>query len=137
MNIPPTDATNYNLNQEEDDQVYIHDLEERIRSTSKRSSRRHLSNSYLMNTVSPLISRSVWAKRRQAFLRTYQLSHLRNDSVVTTAESNCSEKLKQAAIKLKSVIVSLTSAARLTLLRRGCSFRPAMCCASLPSSSSI
>ena len=93
----------------------------RIRSASKRSSSRSF------------ISRSVRAKRRRAFLRTYQLSSLDTNSVAAAESSNCQQKLRQAAIKLKSVVVSWAAAARLRLRR--CSLRPFLCSSVTPSPS--
>lgn len=134
-NIPLRDPSIYKcMHHEDDDQHYKKNSEEQMRSSSKSSSRRHSHNN-ITNKVSPLISRSVRAKRRQAFLRTYQLSHLNNNSIETaaTSESKCNDKMKwkEAAAKLKSAIISLASAARLSLVNRGCS------CGYLPSSSSI
>lgn len=94
----------------------------RIRSASKRSS----SKSF--------ISRSVRAKRRRAFLRTYQLSSPHNSGEAAES-SNCHEKLRQAAIKLKSVVVSWAAAARFSLLRRRCSLRRLLCASISPSRS--
>ncbi|GAB4824973.1 hypothetical protein Ancab_007846 [Ancistrocladus abbreviatus] len=60
-------------------------------------------------------SRSLRAKRRQAFLKTYTLSSFDDNPTETQSKS---QKLKQAASKVKSVMVSLVAAVRLSFVTR-------------------
>ncbi|KAK9664182.1 hypothetical protein RND81_14G024100 [Saponaria officinalis] len=83
-----------------------------------------------MKIVSPLISRSVRARRRQAFLKTYQLSSVNDNSIgvaTTITESKYGERVRDAAIKIKLAMVSLATAARLGFERRRSCFRPVVC----------
>ncbi|KAL9266766.1 hypothetical protein AKJ16_DCAP11013 [Drosera capensis] len=61
-------------------------------------------------------SRSLRAKRRRAVLNTYRLSSFEDDS--NTREVSKSQKLKQAAYKVKSAVVSMVASARFCSLKR-------------------
>ncbi|GAB2262928.1 hypothetical protein Droror1_Dr00003925 [Drosera rotundifolia] len=63
-----------------------------------------------------LASRSLRAKRRRAVLNTYRLSSFEDDS--NTREVPKSQKMKQAALKVKSALVSMVASARLCSIKR-------------------
>ncbi|KAL9240998.1 hypothetical protein vseg_015158 [Gypsophila vaccaria] len=140
--IYATNAPNYIPIAEKKDQENRTEVTEIIgvEKGNYESSRSSSSRSQIsIKMVSPLISRSVRARRRQAFLRTYQLSSLDDNSIGViggTTESKYGEKVKEAATKIKLAMVTLATAARLGFERRRSCFRPAIC-ASLPDSSSV
>ncbi|GAB2285354.1 hypothetical protein Dimus_019808 [Dionaea muscipula] len=97
------------------------------RREGKSSSLRSLSTRRL--TASFAASRSLRARQRRAFLKAYRLSSLddqiqsENSTSRPPPRSNKCQKLKQAAVKVKSAIVSVVAAARFSSLQGRCNPR--------------
>lgn len=96
---------------------------------SQRSASKRGQHIYNLEAAKNFLSRSVRARRRGAFLKTYTLSSLDNSSELAQPKCN---RVKKAAAKIKSVLVSAVEVVRNSSTRlRGCTSRSAIC----PSSS--
>ncbi|GMH12604.1 hypothetical protein Nepgr_014445 [Nepenthes gracilis] len=83
------------------------------RRSRREANRSHRSLSKRMPNFAAFCSRSLRARQRRIFLKTYKLSSIDDNST----QSN-SQKLIQAASKVKSVMISFVAAARMSSLRR-------------------